>query len=182
MQFEKGAFYHLYNRTNNNEPLFPLAENYFYFLQKFELHLIPHCAVVAYCLMPTHFHFLIRVKTNDPLLISKQIAILLRSYTRAINKRFFRHGNLFQQNTKAKHIDNESYLLTLMNYIHQNPIRARLSRKPVDWEYSSYRDYAGIRNGILTNKSLMAHYFDSSEKFVRYSEDIVEFVKKEYWV
>jgi hypothetical protein len=69
-----------------------------------------------------------------------------------------------------------------MNYIHQNPIRARLSRKPVDWEYSSYRDYAGIRNGILTNKSLMAHYFDSSEKFVRYSEDIVEFVKKEYWV
>ena len=124
MQFEKGGFYHLYNRTNNKELLFPLRENYHYFLQKFKTHLRPHCAVFAYCLMPTHFHFLARVETDNSLLISKQIGVLLRSYTRAINKRSARHGNLFQQNTKAKLIDDESYLLTLMNYIHQNPRRA----------------------------------------------------------
>lgn len=182
MQFEKGRFYHLYNRTNNNELLFPLRENYRYFLQKFKTHLRPYCAVFAYCLMPTHFHFLVRIESDDSLLISKTIAILLRSYTRAINKRFSRHGNRFQQNTNAKHIDDESYLLTLMDYIHQNPVRAGLSKRLADWEYSSYRDYAGMRNGTLPEKTLMAHYFKSSEKFVRCSEEIVESVRKEYWV
>jgi REP element-mobilizing transposase RayT len=182
MQFEKGRFYHLFNRTNNHELLFPLKENYTYFLQKFETHLRLHCAVFAYCLMPTHFHFLVRIEGNDSLLISKNIAILLRSYTRAINKRFSRHGNLFQQNTKAKLIDDESYLLTLMNYIHQNPTRAGLTKRLADWEYSSYRAYAGMQNGTLSEKGLMMRYFKSSEEFVRYSEEVVESVRKEYWV
>ena len=69
-----------------------------------------------------------------------------------------------------------------MNYIHQNPVRAGLSKRLADWEYSSYRDYAGLRNGSLPEKTLMAHYFESSEEFVRYSEEIVESVREEYWV
>lgn len=132
--------------------------------------------------MPTHFHFLVRIESDDSLLISENIAILLRSYTRAINKRRARHGNLFQRNAKAKHIDDESYLLTLMNYIHQNPVRAGLSKRLADWEYSSYRDYAGMRNGTLPDKALIARYFKSSEESVRYSEEVVDSVRKEYWV
>ena len=181
MQFEKGKFYHLYNRSNNKELLFPLRENYLFFLQKFKSYLRLQCAVFAYCLMPTHFHFLVRLESDDQLLISKNIAVLLRSYTRAINKQRARHGNLFQQNTKAKHIDDESYLLTLMNYIHQNPVRAGLTKRSADWEYSSYRDYAGMRKGTLPEKTLMAHYFKNSEEFVRYSEELIESVRKGYW-
>ena len=182
MQFEKGRFYHLYNRTNNNELLFPLRENYRYFLQKFKIHLHPHCAVFAYSLMPTHFHFLAPIETDNSLLISKQIAVLLRSYTRAINKQSVRHGNLFHQNTKSKRIEDESYLLTLMNYIHQNPIRAGLTKRLADWEYSSYRDFAGMRDGTLPERALISGYFRSSEEFIRYSEEIVESVRKEYRV
>lgn len=182
MQFEKGRFYHLYNRTNNNELLFRTEENYRYFLRKFKTHLRPYCAVIAYCLMPTHFHSLVRIESDDSLLISKNIGILLRSYTRAVNKRFSRHGNLFQQNSKARHIDDESYLLTLMNYIHQNPIRARIVKSLDDWQYSSYLDLAQKRTGTLPDGSFLRRYFKTSEEFVRYSEEMVEPVRKEYWI
>ena len=174
MRFEKGAFYHIYNRSNNNEALFPLRENYRYFFQKCETYLRPYCAVLAYCLMPTHFHFLVRIETDDSRLMSNQFAILLRSYTRAINKRFARHGNLFQQNTKAKRVDDESYLLLLMNYIHQNPVRAGLVNRPANWEFSSYRDHARIRNGTIVDRTLMTHYFQSPEAFVQFSLGISE--------
>lgn len=88
--------------------------------------------------MPTHFHFLIRSEIDDSLLISKSIAVILRSYTRAINKRFNKTGNLFQYNTKAKEITDEQYLITLINYIHQNPLRAKLANRLEEWNHSSY--------------------------------------------
>ena len=182
MKFKRGNYYHLYNRTNNNELLFPSAENYLYFLQKFKAYLCPYCTVIAYCLMPTHFHFLVRIESDNSLLISKQIGILLRSYTRAINKRFGRHGNLFQQNTKARLVDGDAYLLALLNYIHQNPLRARLTKTLAEWEYSSFRDYAGIRNGSLPDRELLQRYFRNSDEFIRYSEGVVESVRTEDWI
>lgn len=182
MNLQCGSYYHLYNRTNNKELLFPSSENYLFFLRKFKRHLQPYCDIIAYCLMPTHFHFLMRLTSDNSQLISNQIAILLRSYTRAINKQYLRHGNLFQQNTKAKHIGDEAYLLTLLNYIHQNPIRRGLTKKLADWEYSSYPDLAGIRNGSLPDRQLLEYYFKNSDEFVRYSEEVVESVRKEYWI
>ena len=95
----------------------------------------------------------------DPDKFTKDFRILLSSYTRAINKKEGRAGSLFQQNTKAKCLitdslssQKESYPLRCFYYIHQNPLRSGLTDRLEDWEFSSYRDYTGLRNGTLINR------------------------------
>jgi REP element-mobilizing transposase RayT len=181
MRFEKGKYYHLYNRSNNNEPLFYTRENYTYFLEKIKNYLTPQCSVLAYCLMPTHFHLLVRVQSDNSLFISKQVAVLLRSYTRAINKRYSRHGNLFQQNTKARVINDERYLLTLMNYIHQNPLRSGIAKNLGDWDYSSFRELASTGSRVLADRDFVHKHFKTPAEFAKYSKEIVESVMNEDW-
>jgi REP element-mobilizing transposase RayT len=196
MKFYENQYYHLYNRTNNEEALFRTRDNYYFFLTKYRYYLEKYLETIAYCLMPTHFHFLVKVReinqvkrTIHPmnslnthssddlessdeyknssdeysLQISKQIAILLRSDTRAFNKMWDRHGNLFNQKTKAKQIEDEHYYLALATYIHQNPIRSGMVEKAEDWEYSSYLDIAGYRKGSLPNKELLLSRFTLKE-------------------
>ena len=104
--------------------------------------------------------------------LNHQINILLRSYTRAINNQENRTGSLFRQHTKAKDgwldefieaakrrnstdgftfgIDN-NYAFQCFQYIHDNPCKAGLTDLSTDWQYSSARDYAGLRQGNLCN-------------------------------
>jgi REP element-mobilizing transposase RayT len=116
--------------------------------------------------MPTHFHFLVRVKDVNSSVdfessdeysqaISMKVAILLRSYTRAYNKMWSRHGNLFNQHTKAKEIASDTYLITLLTYIHQNPIRSNLVEEAENWLFSSYQDYIDLRDGTLPSKDMI---------------------------
>jgi putative transposase len=196
MEFETGKYYHFYNRSNNEELLFKSEENYDYFLKKYSDYFGKLFSTLAYCLMPTHFHFLIKVKEMSEIpkmsdtfkvsyistSIEKNIGILLSSYTKAINKRYKRHGSLFQLHSKAKEIEDEQYLLTLISYIHQNPVRSRLVTKAEEWKYSSYQDLIGSRNGELPDREFFRQYFKTNEERKKYSEEIVSKVKKEYWV
>ena len=81
---------------------------------------------------------------------------MLSSYTQAINKQEKRTGSLFSQNTNAKLISNISnqYDQICFHYIHQNPLKSNLVTKMEDWEYSSFKDYCGLRNGSLVNKEM----------------------------
>jgi len=124
--------------------------------------------------MPTHFHFLIYVRSKETELIKKNIGILLSSYTKAINKAFSRTGSLFQNHTKTKLITDERCLLTLTNYIHQNPLRLGLVKKLVDWEFSSYRDYIGKRNGNLIDKTFIMKEFNNIDEFIFFSSQKIE--------
>ncbi len=182
MKLEQHQYYHLYNRTNNKERLFKETGNCLYFLRKFRGRFHGELTVFAYCLMPTHFHFLIRIDTARINNLRKQIGIYLSAYTKAINSAYDRHGSLFQEHTKAKHIDDESYLITLLTYIHQNPIRSGLVKRLEDWHYSSYPDLAGLRNGTLVDKTLIRSYFKSTEDFRIFSNQTIENIKKEYWI
>lgn len=107
---------------------------------------------------------------------------MLSSYTKAINKRYQRHGSLFQKHSKAKWVDNERYLLTLMTYIHQNPIRAGLATHLTDWPYSSYPDLAGYRQGDLPERGLVSAYFHSDADFRAFSQQALTEIKAQYWV
>ena len=170
MDFFAGNTYHVYNRGNNKQTIFFKEENYIYFLGKVRKYIMPHCDILAYVLMPNHFHFLIhadertekemaelRITTN---VLSEGIRLLLSSYTKGINKQEERTGNLIQQKTKSKcvsdatKLNEEGYAATCFYYIHQNPVKAGLVNRMEDWHYSSYRDYAGLRNGTLCNKEL----------------------------
>ena len=132
--------------------------------------------------MPTHFHFLIQVETDDIQSLKKDIGIFLSSYTKAFNNTFERHGSLFQQHTKAKHIDDISYLMTLITYIHQNPVRSNLVPRLEDWAFSSYRDFAGYRNGTLVDKQIVFEHFTSEKEFINFSEQSISQVKDKYWI
>lgn len=170
MEIYPNQYYHLYNRSINNEILFKSNENYIYFLRKYRHYLEQLIDTYAYCLMPTHFHFLVYVKSEDVFKIQKNIGILLSSYCKAINKKHNRHGSIFQRHTKAKLIPEESYLLAVVSYIHQNPIHSDLVKNIEDWEYSSYPDYIGKRDGTLPTKEVLKTRFSSIEEFIEFSK------------
>lgn len=138
MQFEQENYYHLYNRTNNEEVLFKQGENFDYFLNRYSKHVGKYFDTIAYCLMPTHFHFLVKAISNEQEATRLAIATLLSAYTKAINKRFNRHGSLFQPRTKARLINDETDLLNVITYIHQNPVRSKLVHTLDEWPHSSY--------------------------------------------
>jgi len=62
MQFATDHIYHIYNRGNNAQPIFFSRENYLFFLKKVRKHILPHADILAWCLMPNHFHFMVYVK------------------------------------------------------------------------------------------------------------------------
>ncbi|HYK46505.1 MAG TPA: hypothetical protein VEV83_15110 [Parafilimonas sp.] len=163
MHFETSELYHLYNHGNDGQRIFFSGENYRYFMRCYNKFVTPFADTIAYCLMPNHFHFLIY--TNDRSIenvrigsltltkLSNAIRQLLSTYASAINKQEGKSGSLFRQKTKAKLLErsSENYPLIAFHYTHQNPLLAGLAEKLEDWEFSSYRDYAGRRDGSLCN-------------------------------
>ena len=172
MQFELSNLYHIYNRGNNKQTIFFNRDNYLYFLNKVKKYIAPNCDILSWCLMPNHFHFLIHANLNtvkpvkeSPIKINaltEGFRLLLSSYTQGINKQNNRTGNLFQQKTKFKCVsdENTNYGYTVFQYTHQNPFKAKLVTKLEDWEFSSFVDYAGLRNGKLCNIELATLLFD----------------------
>jgi len=176
MTIIKDSFYHIYNQGNNKQKVFHNRENKLYFLRKFRKLLAPYCEVLAYTLMDNHFHFLIY--SNDESIIEKQsgklkisalqngFRNLISGYTQAINKQENLSGSIFRKSTKFKLLDNESsdYPFICFNYIHQNPLVAGLVSKMENWEFSSFPDYAGFRNGDLCNQELARELLGISVK------------------
>jgi len=198
MIFETGHLYHIYNQGNNRQKIFFKDENYLYFLKKIRKHILPHADILAWCLMPNHFHLMIYVHTieipvnsegdtpsegvtqSDALTkaqtktrtINESIGLLLRSYTRAINSQENSTGSLFRKETKAEcltksqgitpsffgtqinvRIPEKEYPIVCWNYIHDNPVKAKIVDKAEDYLYSSYPDFIGLRDGKLINKN-----------------------------
>ncbi|MEI6820310.1 MAG: transposase [Bacteroidota bacterium] len=165
MNFKENYTYHVYNRSN--EQLFFNRENYLFFIRKIRKHILPFSDILAYCLMPNHFHLLITAKKEAEELLdennqyrtqtlAKSIGTMLSSYTRAINIQQNRKGSLFAHQTKAKQLNyhKNDYSKDCFFYIHQNPYVAKLVKRLEDWEFSSFNDYIGKRNGSLVNKEL----------------------------
>jgi len=191
MKFEPENLYHIYNQGNNKQNIFDSKEDYIIFMNEIRALLLPHCEIVAYCLMPNHFHLMVYTDTRnleqvkqgvvmiDPL--SNGIRKLLSGYARIYNKKYERSGSLFRQKTKSKllttgtvvtgsPLELTDYTEICFHYIHQNPFKAGLVNKLENWEYSSFKDYAGLRNGTLCNKELAKKfcYYDPSD-FVQVS-------------
>ncbi len=136
-QFVHGNYYHIFNRGVNRERVFVSGENYCYLQQ-----LLPkyssqkEIGIVCYCLMPTHYHFLLC--QNDGGTISEFVNTLFNAYVQAFNKQQRRRGPLFEGRFRHVHVGRQEYLLHLMRYIHLNPVMAGLVKKPEDWRFSDY--------------------------------------------
>lgn len=104
----------------------------------------PRVKIIAYCLMPTHFHLILKQVIDGG--ISKFMSDTLNSYTRYFNLRYNRKGPLWVGRFKSVDIEDDDQFLHLTRYIHLNPTTDRLVEKPGDWPYSSYKEYLTNEN------------------------------------
>lgn len=173
MIYEKQGYYHIYNRGNNKQPIFFENTNYEYLTQilnrnaqKYEI------AVIAYCLMPNHFHLLLRQDSEKS--IRDFLRSSFQSYVQAINKRYRRTGRLFESHPKHKTIDDIDYLLHLCRYIHINPVKANIVQNPEQWQYSNYLEFIGKRESDFFDCVLFNEWFDSGHSYQSFVHDFIE--------
>lgn len=161
------TLYHLYNRGVDHGDVFFTRANYLFLLRRLREHCPPSSGeVIAYCLMPNHYHFIIRVlieafglEVMQPLMVS---------YTKAINKQQDRVGPLFQGPFRARPVTSDGDLIHLSRYIHLNPVTAGFVSRPEEWEFSSYRDYVGLRPGTLPCPAAVLSHFISPAAYAEY--------------
>ncbi len=169
-EFTKGQYYHIYNRGAGKSKIFLVEENYHYLIQLIEKNCEKYgMGIICYCLMPNHYHFLLRQLTDIP--ISKFINVLFNGYVQALNRQQNRTGTLFEGRFKHILIDEWKYLIHLCRYIHRNPVKAGLVKSPEEWEHSNYRDWIGRRNGILKDNEFIKEHFADANSYIQFVND-----------
>ena len=161
---EIDQYYHIFNRGNNHELLFYKEFNYSYFLKKYDKYLSEHVSTFAYCLMPNHFHLLIKTKTDS---VSKQLRKLFQSYALSINKQENRTGSFFTKPFRRIAIEDDEYLKWLMFYIHYNPEKHKFSGDFRNYKYSSYQSLINDKETNLSRKELF-EWFGGREEFIEF--------------
>ncbi len=164
--FECGHYYHLYNRGVNREVIFRAEKDYLFLLQRLRDYAQrDHVAVIAYCLMPNHYHLLLR--QDGDISLSRYMQTVFNSYTKAFNAFYKRTGTLFESPFKSVIVDTEAYVLHLCRYIHRNPIDGKrpLVAELEMWPYSNYLEWIGERKGVLVDKAFISAYFDTGERY-----------------
>src|SRR3989338_6659575 len=158
-----GAFYHVISPGNERRAVFRGDNDYELFLNtlgeasdRFDV------LIHAYCLMPNHLHLLIQTKDSN---LSQFMKRLLGVYTIRFNRKHKRYGHLFQGRYKAYLVDQDSYFLELSRYIHLNPVKAKLSRTPEEYRWSSMQFFLGAGGPSCLHKKFTLESFDSPRSY-----------------
>lgn len=166
--------YHIILRGINRQDIFFDNQDYYKFIKEMKNTKEKyHYNLYSYVLMPNHVHLEIKDNKNE---LSKIMHRLLVSYSIYFNKKYERVGHVFQDRFLSKPVENTEYLLNLMRYIHQNPIKAQIS-KIENYKWSSYREY--VYNNGITDTELILEKFDKDfnvalDKFKGYNQKIVD--------
>ncbi len=199
--FEQNTYYHLYNHGNANDNLFREDENYWFFLKKYQKYVQPIADTFAYCLMPNHFHFLIRTQPKEIIkenllfgvnsppaqierwikaleldynkYLSFQLSNFFNSYSKSFNNKYQRKGSLFLPNVSRKAVDSLGYKLYLVCYIHCNPIHHDFISQVEDWPYSSYETVLRDLDSWLENEAVMK-WFGNQETYTLYHKAFLD--------
>jgi len=159
---QKDKVYHIYNRGINSEVIFNSDENKRYFLKLYSKHLENKAETFAYCLMDNLFHFIIRI-TNEKE-ITQALSNLFNAYAKAFNKQNNRTGSLFEKHFKRIQIENETYLLNLIQYVHLNP-KHHLDLDYKNFQFSSYQSIISDKPTRLLRDEVI-QLFDSLENYI----------------
>lgn len=172
----KTGYYHVIMRGINKNDLFLESVDKQYFLnilrmKKQNLEYVIH----AYCLMDNHIHLLIEEKNSTIGNIMKRINI---SYAMYFNKKYNRIGPVFQDRFKSESVEDDRYLLSLVRYIHQNPLKAGLVGSLQEYQWSSYREYINKNiEGLVIERERVLSLFDGNEK--QAMKEFISFNKQE---
>jgi len=181
---EQDRYYHIYNRGNNNDLIFYEDENYNYFIKKYRIYLDKYVDTLCFCLMKTHFHFLIKVKNTEPDIseenknplltpLEKAFRDFFISYAKSINKKYHRTGSLFQYKFKRKEITDNTYLKNIIRYIHFNPVESGYSLNPEDYEHSSFKTIL-IKDNSWLASDLVIDIFGDINEFKYFHDQLAE--------
>ena len=175
---EPDKFYHFFNRANNRENLFIEDENYRFFLQLLSKYIPPIAEVYSYCLLPSHFHLVLRMKKEDELPVeirtgsrklSQPFSNLFNAYVKAFNKKYNRRGSLFQTHPKRIEINNTAYLQEVILYVNNNAGHHRIA-EPQLYAHSSYHALLSNSKTLLARQKVI-ELFGSMVEFEECLED-----------
>lgn len=198
LYYENG-FYHVYNRGVEKREIFLDEQDYAVFLSYLKFYLSPpppqkikfdlepkvypsrelknfndQIELMCYCLMPNHFHFLIR--QNERTSMTKFIRSLSTRYSMYFNRKYERVGSLFQGRYKAVSVESEQQLLYLSHYIHRNPTPTSRSVLEVEnYRYSSLRNYLEKINQVWVKTDLISSYFSKSNPNLTYRAFVFDY-------
>lgn len=187
--YVKNGYYHIYNRGVEKRIIFQDNDDYttflyllkYYLSPEFQTLKLPHETIesyklirprplvnlseevnlIAYCLMPNHFHLLINQITIDGM--TKLMRRLSTTYVMYFNKKYERVGPLFQGKYKASRIKEDSYLLHLSRYIHLNPEELLTRSDLVSYPYSSYPYYLGLKKATWIKPHIVLNFFKKKD-------------------
>lgn len=178
VSFEEGKFYHVYNRTNNREPLFIDEDNRRFFLEKLEKFVLPFAKVWAWCLLENHFHLLIQVRDNagDNSVkgLTDGFSRLFKSYSVAFNNLYQRTGNLFQRPYKRVEITQDAQLTQTVVYIHANPLKHNIVDDFTTFKWSSYLSVIGNGSTKIERKEIL-QWFGGRQHFIETHKSLAEY-------
>jgi len=164
MKFADDKYYHIFNRGAHNARIFFSPQNYGYLLSLVQKYALQYrVTVIAYCLLPNHYHFVL--KQGEQGSMSKFLQTVFNAYVQAVNRERQHSGTLFEAKFKAKHIDSDDYALQLIRYIHLNPVEAHLAEEPEAWEFSDFSVWCGLRESEITDLTLRDAFFKSGEEY-----------------
>lgn len=164
------TYFHVLNRGNQKQTLFYKRDNYLFFLRKLKKYAGLHqIDVIAYCLMPNHFHLILGA--FEIAARSHCMHALQTSYAKAINKQQHRTGHLFQDSYQKIPVTTSEQMNHLSRYIHLNPLKAGLVTRIGTWPYSSCQEYIGMRNGQLPNSGIVLTEFTDGAAYLAFLQD-----------
>ena len=182
-KLEFGKLYHIYNRGNNRENLFLEKRNYAYFLKLYVKYISIIAKTFAYCLMPNHFHLLVRIREEREIIqkvehseqknydVTQQFSNFFNSYARSMNNTYGRSGALFKRPFGRKLITSDEYLLQLVWYIHFNPQKHRFTRNFRKYEHSSYQAILSNVQTFVSRDEVLS-WFDGRDSFAEFHDGI----------
>ncbi len=193
--FVNNEYYHVFNRGVAKMPIFNSSFDYKHFMNTFLYYHIngpkPRFSffrnkpielknnekiveVICYCLMPNHFHFLLRQKEENG--ITEFISKLSNSYTRYFNVKNKRVGPLFQGEFKSVYVESNEQLLHLSRYIHLNPLIGYVTKDLKTYRWSSYPEYLGLAKDICSKEEVLGQ-FKSVKDYEKFVMDQVDYAR-----
>lgn len=164
IRFTQGSYYHIYNRGAERSSICRTEENYRFLLTLMKRYLGPlQVSMIAYCLLPNHYHWLVRQDGDASAGLLPQR--VFNAYVKAFNNANGRTGTLFEDRYKVIPVESDEYLRHLCCYIHGNPVRHGIADAPGLWPYSNYLDWIGKRPGTMLDPAFMPQQFGSAQRY-----------------
>lgn len=168
-QMSGTGIYHVMVRGINKQDIFIEQEDYLRYLDSLvRVRARSGCHIHGYCLMSNHVHLLLQAGNEDVGQVMKRIGA---SYVRWYNSKYQRVGHLFQDRFLSEAVEDDTYLLTVLRYIHQNPVKAGLAADCADYPWSSYPAYIspGMRANEVTETAFVLGIYGGVPQFIKSS-------------